>query len=73
MRIVEFDKGLKFLGVMFKGGTKFDAGRLYLDLDAYIRKEVSEYMHHNEFLLQRNTASRKQMRLLGIPQLKGQL
>ena len=47
MRIVEFDKGLKFLGVMFKGGTKFDAGRLYLDLDAYIRKEVSEYMHHN--------------------------
>jgi len=30
-------------------------------------------MHHNEFLLQRNTASRKQMRLLGIPELKGQL
>ena len=30
-------------------------------------------MHHNEFLLPRNTASRKQMRLLGIPELKGQL
>lgn len=119
MRILEFDKGLKFLGVLFKGGTiapaesvvnkfkqrihsllnprearslletltglkntingwrqcycKFDVGRFYLDLDAYIRKEVSEYMHHNEFLLQRNTASRKQMRLLGIPELKGQL
>jgi hypothetical protein len=52
---------------------KFDVGRLYLDLDAYIRKEVSQYMHHNEFLLQRNIASRKQMRLLGIPELKGQL
>jgi hypothetical protein len=119
MRIVEFDKGLKFLRVLFKGGTippaesvvnkfkqrihsllnprearslletltglentingwgqcycKFDVGRLHLDLDAYIRKEVSEYMHHNEFLLQRNTASRKQMRLLGIPERKGQL
>jgi hypothetical protein len=119
MRIVEFDKGLKVLGVLFKSGTiapeesvvnkfkqrihsllglrearslletltglkhtthgwgqchcKFDVGRLYLDLDAYIRKEVSEYMHHKEFLLQRNTASRRQMRLLGIPELKGQL
>jgi len=52
---------------------KFDVGRLYLDLDAYIRKEVSEFIHHNEFLLQRNTASRKQMRLLGIPERKGQL
>jgi hypothetical protein len=98
MRIVEFDKGLKFLGVLFKSGTiapeesavnkfkqrihsllsprearslletltglkntihgvgqcycKFDVGRLYLDLDAYIRKKALEYMHHNEFLRQ---------------------
>lgn len=118
-RIVKFDSGLKFLGVLFKGGTiapaesvvnkfkqrihsllnpldarslletltglrntingwgqcyrEFDVSQLYLYLDAYIRKEVSEYMHRNEFLQQRNTASRKQMRLLGIPELKGQL
>ncbi|HKH99861.1 MAG TPA: reverse transcriptase domain-containing protein [Candidatus Sulfotelmatobacter sp.] len=118
-RIVEFSRGLKFLGVMFKGGTiapaesvvnkfkqkihdrlnpvhamslletlvglrntingwgqcyrEFDVRQLYLDLDGYIRKEVSEYMHSNEFLLHRSTASRKQMRLLGIPELSSQL
>jgi RNA-directed DNA polymerase len=118
-RIVKFNQGLKFLGVMFRGSTitpaesvvnkfrqkihdrlnpvhavslletlvglrntingwgqcyrEFDVHQLYLDLDGHIRKEVSEYMHHNQFLPHRNTISRKQMRLLGIPELSSQL
>jgi hypothetical protein len=114
-RILRFEKGLKFLGVLFKGGRvapsetvvnkfkarvqsildtrqpkslletlttlkntingwgqcycDFDVAQLYTDLDAGVRKEITTYMHQHDFLLQRHTISRKQIRLLGVPEL----
>jgi RNA-directed DNA polymerase len=97
-RIVEFDKGLKFLGVQFARGQiapsgsvinkfklrvqsivdarqskslldtltslrntingwgqcyrYFDVIRLYSDLDTHVRREVTDYLHQHNFLLQ---------------------
>ncbi len=114
-RIVQFDKGLKFLGITFKAGKiapseavinkfklrideilgahqsksllatltsvrntivgwgqcyrEFDVGRLYPDLDIHIRKRATEYLQHHRFLLHGSNVSRKQISLLGIPEL----
>jgi group II intron reverse transcriptase/maturase len=48
----------------------FDIAQLYSDLDSYMRTEVTGYLHRHEFLLQGRNVSRKQIRLLGIPELR---
>ena len=115
-RLIEFDKGLKFLGIHFAGGrtvpcdaviTKFkdrlhtildvrqgnslldtlttlrntvvgwgqcyrdlDVHTLYLRLDEYIRSEVSLYLQEHRLLQQGHIVSLKQLRFLGVPQLR---
>lgn len=114
-RILQFNKGLKFLGVQFAGGKiapsesivnkfkervrtildarqgksllktltslantiegwgqcyqEFDVDKIYADLDAHIRSELSTYMQKLRFLRSGAILSNRQLRTLGVPQL----
>ena len=47
----------------------FEVKQLYAELDAHVRNEVTGYLRQHKFLLHGGNLSRKQLRLLGIPEL----